>query len=39
LDSIAFTLNHIYLQDHSARRLYEQMEDVSMLMAAEDSDV
>lgn len=40
LESIAFTLNHIYLQDHGARTVpYPQMEeeDKQMPMAAEDS--
>ena len=37
LESIAFTLNHIYLQDHSVVKPYvEQEEDSGMLMAAED---
>ena len=36
LDSIAFTLNHIYLQDHSVSKPYEPMEEeMSMPMAAE----
>lgn len=36
LDSIAFTLNHIYLLDHSVHKSYEvQEEDEGMLMAAE----
>lgn len=36
LDSIAFTLNHIYLQDHSVHKPYEvQEEETGMLMAAE----
>ena len=36
LDSIAFTLNHIYLQDHSVPKLYEPMEEeTGMLMVAE----
>lgn len=36
LESIAFTLNHIYLQDHSLNRTYEQQEEeTGMLMAAE----
>ena len=37
LESIAFTLNHIYLQDHSVAKPYEvQEEENGMLMAAED---
>ena len=37
LESIAFTLNHIYLQDHSMGKPYDiQEEDNGMLMAAED---
>ena len=37
LESIAFTLNHIYLQDHSVAKPYEiQVEESGMLMAAED---
>lgn len=37
LDSIAFTLNHIYLQDHSVHKPYEvQEEEMSMPMAAEE---
>ena len=39
--SIAFTLNHIWLQDHQARVIaYPQLEeeDMQMPMAAEDSD-
>ena len=39
LDSIAFTLNHIWLQDHGAMTIpYPNMEeeDTQMLMAAED---
>ena len=36
LDSIAFTLNHIYLQDHSVPKPYEPMEEeIGMPMAAE----
>ena len=37
LDAIAFTLNHIYLQDHSVAEPYQQQEeeDATMLMAAE----
>ena len=36
LDSIAFTLNHIYLQDHSIRKANDVTEEESgMLMAAE----
>ena len=36
LESIAFTLNHIWLQDHSAAKPYEvQEEESGMLMAAE----
>ena len=37
LESIAFTLNHIYLQDHSVAKPYkEQEEENGMLMAAEE---
>ena len=38
LESIAFTLNHIYLQDHSLAKPYEEQEEGNsdMLMAAED---
>lgn len=37
IDSIAFTLNHIYLQDHSVQNLYDNIEEKSgMLMAAEE---
>ena len=37
LESIAFTLNHIYLQDHSMPKPYETMEEeMAMPMAAED---
>ena len=37
LDSIAFTLNHIYLQDHSVPKPYEPMEEeIGMPMAAEE---
>ena len=39
LDSIAFTLNHIWLQDHDAKSIsYPQLkeEDVKMPMAAEN---
>ena len=37
LDSIAFTLNHIYLQDHSIPKPYELIEeDRYILMAAEE---
>ena len=37
LESIAFTLNHIYLQDHSVAKPYEILEEEGgMLMAAED---
>lgn len=35
IESIAFTLNHIYLQDHSISKPYEKREEKSMLMAAE----
>ena len=39
LDSIAFTLNHIYLQDHSSPKPYEPMEEeMGMPMAAENND-
>ena len=38
LDSIAFTLNHIYLQDHSSPKPYEPMEEeMGMPMAAENN--
>ena len=38
LESIAFTLNHIYLQDHSVVKPYEEQEGESgMLMAAEEA--
>ena len=38
LDSIAFTLNHIYLQDRSAEIPYKpQEEETDMLIAAESS--
>ena len=38
LDSLEYTLNHIYLQDHSLHKLYDITEEGSgMLMAAEDS--
>ena len=37
LDSIAFTLNHIWLQDHSVRQSYETIEEkTSLHMAAEE---
>ncbi len=39
LDSIAFTLNHIWLQDHGAKAIpYKKLEEEStqMPMAAED---
>ena len=37
LEAIAFTLNHIYLQDHSLVKQYEiQEEESGMLMAAEE---
>lgn len=37
LASLAFTLNHIYLQDHSVPKPYEAVEEEDgMLMAAED---
>jgi DNA mismatch endonuclease (patch repair protein) len=42
LDSIAFTLNHIWLQDHAATsRLYPKLdeENMQMSMAAEDRKV
>ena len=36
IDAIAFTLNHIWLQDHSMKKMeYHQDEDVQMPMAAE----
>ena len=37
LDSIAFTLNHIWLQDHSIPKPYEKVEE-ELPMAAEDRD-
>ena len=38
LESLAFTLNHIYLQDHSVAKPYElQEEENDMPMAAEDT--
>ena len=38
LESLAFTLNHIYLQDHSVAKPYElQEEENDMLIAAEDT--
>ena len=37
LESITFTLNHIYLQDHSVAKPYEaQEEETDMPMAAEE---
>jgi DNA mismatch endonuclease (patch repair protein) len=37
IESIAFTLNHIYLQDHSVQKPYINLEKESeMLMAAEE---
>ena len=37
LDSLAFTLNHIWLQDHSSQKPNDTMEEESgMLMAAEE---
>lgn len=36
LDSIAFTLNHIWLQDHSNQNPRDTIEDCGMLMAAEE---
>lgn len=37
LDSIAFTLNHIWLQDHSIPKPYElEVEDINNLMVAEE---
>ena len=42
LESIAFTLNHIWLQDHQAHIIaypqLEEEENLQMPMAAEDSD-
>ena len=39
LDSIAFTLNHIWLQDHQVKVTpYPQLEEEDMPMAAEDRD-
>ena len=39
LESIAFTLNHIYLQDHSVQKKpYKAQEETGMLMAAENND-
>ena len=37
LDSIAFTLNHIWLQDHSIK--YYEIQEEEPLMAAEDSPI
>ena len=40
LKSIAFTLNHIFLQDHSVKKPYvEQEEESGMLMAAESDNI
>ena len=41
LESIAFTLNHIYLQDHSVQRSYYDMEEADYIMpiAAEDFQI
>ena len=36
LESLAFTLNHIYLQDHSLHKPYEVQEDTEMWMVAEE---
>lgn len=36
LDSIAFTLNHIWLQDHSVPKPYNMEEDKNYLMVAEE---
>lgn len=36
LESLAFTLNHIYLQDHSAHKPYEVQEDTETWMVAEE---
>ena len=36
LDSIAFTLNHIWLQDHSVPKPYNMEEDKNNLMVAEE---
>ena len=37
IESIAFTLNHIYLQDHSIQKPYKTIEEENgMLMAAEE---
>ena len=41
LESIAFTLNHIWLQDHGAKTIpysYYEEEDIQMPMAAESED-
>ena len=35
IEAIAFTLNHIYLQDHSIHK-YDNIEESGMLMAAEE---
>ncbi len=39
LESLAFTLNHIYLQDHSLPKQYEEVEEESIGMAAEEETV
>jgi DNA mismatch endonuclease (patch repair protein) len=37
IESLVFTLNHIYLQDHSVQKLYEIIgEDNGILKAAEE---
>jgi DNA mismatch endonuclease (patch repair protein) len=36
LESLAFTLNHIYLQDHSVCKPYEVQEDTETWMVAEE---
>jgi DNA mismatch endonuclease (patch repair protein) len=36
LNSLEYTLNHIYLQDRSLHKQYDLMEDEEHLMAAED---
>ena len=42
LESIAFTLNHIFLQDHSAKSIpytKQEEEDMQMPMAAESDNI
>ena len=38
LESVAFTLNHIYLQDHTMPKPYRQTEEGGMLKAAESTE-